>query len=161
MSGTRKPSTLRLVLFIGALVAAGMLSPSRFAVTLTPSTEHRVFFLKKGPSMGELKKGAYVMLDIRSEYVDHGTPHRVIKRIACTAGEELNVIGHDFYCDGREIAVAKDLSLKGEELPRFLYNGKIPSDAVFVTGQHRDSFDSRYFGFVRNEEVKAVAYPLF
>lgn len=135
--------------------------PSRFAVTLTPSTEHRVFFLKKGPSTGELKKGAYVMLDIRSEYVDHGTPHRVIKRIACAGGEELNVIGRNIYCNGREIAVAKNLSLKGEELPRFHYSGKIPLDAVFVTGQHRDSFDSRYFGFLKMEEVKAVAYPLF
>ena len=146
---------------MGALVAAGMLIPSRFAVTLTPSTEHRVFFLKKGPSTGELKKGAYVMLDIRSEYVDHGTPHLVIKRIACTGGEVLNTVGCSFYCNGREIAVAKNLSLKGEDLPLFRYTGEIPSDSVFVTGQHRDSFDSRYFGFVRNEEVKAVACPLF
>jgi len=145
---------------MGALVAAGMLIPSRFAVSITPSTEHRIFFLKKGPPPGELKKGAYVMLNIRSEYVDHGTPRLVIKRIACSGGEVLNAVGRSFYCDGREIAVAKDLSLKGEELPRFHYRGKIPVDAVFVTGQHRDSFDSRYFGFVRNEEVKAVAYPL-
>ena len=146
---------------MGALVAAGMLIPSRFAVSITPSTEHRIFFLKKGPPPGELKKGAYVMLNIRSEYVDHGTPRLVIKRIACSGGEVLNAVGRSFYCDGREIAVAKDLSLKGEELPRFHYRGKIPVDAVFVTGQHRDSFDSRYFGFVRNEEVKAVACPLF
>lgn len=161
MSGTRKPSTLRLVLFMGALVAAGMLIPSRFAVTLTPSTEHRVFFLKYGPQIRELKKGVYVLFELRPEYIDHGTPRRVIKRIACAAREELNVIGHDFYCNGREVAVAKDLSLKGEGLPRFLYTGKIPPDSVFVTGQHRDSFDSRYFGFVRKTEVKAVAYPLF
>lgn len=146
---------------MGALAAAGMLIPSRFAVSITPSTEHRIFFLKKGPPTGELKRGAYVMFDIRSKYIDHGTPHRAIKRIACAGGEELDTVGHDFYCDGREIAVAKDLSLKGEELPRFHYSGKIPVDAVFVMGQHRDSFDSRYFGFVRQEEVKAVAYPLF
>ncbi len=146
---------------MGALVAAGMIIPSRFAVSITPSTEHRIFFLKKGPQIRELKKGVYVLFQLRPEYVDHGTPHRVIKRITCAGGEELNAVGRNFYCNGREIAVAKDLSLKGEELPRFLYNGKIPSDAVFVTGQHRDSFDSRYFGFVRKTEVKAVAYPLF
>ena len=145
---------------MGALVAAGMLIPSRFAVSITPSTEHRIFFLKKGPPPGELKKGAYVMLDIRSKYVHHGTPYLVIKRIACTGGEVLNTAGRSFYCNGREIAVAKNLSLKGEDLPLFRYTGKIPSDAVFVTGQHRDSFDSRYFGFLRKTEVKAVAYPL-
>ena len=146
---------------MGALVAAGMLIPSRFAVSITPSTEHRIFFLKKGPPTGELKKGAYVMLNIRSKYVGHGTPYLVIKRIACTGGEVLNTVGRSFYCNGREIAVAKDLSLKGEDLPRFRYTGEIPSDSVFVTGQHRDSFDSRYFGFLRKTEVKAVAYPLF
>lgn len=146
---------------MGALIAAGMLIPSRFAVSITPSTEHRIFFLKKGPPTGELIKGAYVMLDIRSKYVDHGTPYLVIKRIACTGGEVLNTVGRSFYCNGREIAVAKDLSLKGEDLPLFRYTGEIPSDSVFVTGQHRDSFDSRYFGFLRKTEVKAVAYPLF
>ena len=146
---------------MGALAAAGMLIPSRFAVSITPSTEHRIFFLKKGPPTGELKRGAYVMFDIRSKYVDHETPHLVIKRIACTGGEVLNAVGRSFYCNGREIAVAKDLSLKGEDLPRFRYTGEIPSDSVFVTGQHRDSFDSRYFGFLRKTEVKAVAYPLF
>jgi hypothetical protein len=146
---------------MGALVAAGMLIPSRFAVTLTPSTDHRVFFLKYGPQIRELTKGVYVLFDIRSEYVDHGTPRRVIKRIACTGGEELNAIGRNIYCNGRKIAAANDLSLDGEELPRFLYNGKVPPDAVFATGQHRDSFDSRYFGFLKMEEVKAIAYPLF
>jgi signal peptidase I len=146
---------------MGALVAAGMLIPSRFAVTLTPSTEHRVFFLKLGPQAEELKKGDYVLFEFRSKYVDSGASHKAIKRIVCAGGEELDAVGRNFYCNGREIAVAKALSLKGEELPRFFYNGKIPTDAVFVTGQHRDSFDSRYFGFVRNTEVKAVAYPLF
>jgi signal peptidase I len=148
-------------LFLAALVFAGMLIPSRFAVTLTPSVDHRVFFLKYGPQENELKRGVYVLFDIRSEYIDRGKAHTTIKRIACTGGERLLIRGAASYCDGRAIAVAKERSLRGEMLPHFAYDGKIPEGALFVTGQHRDSFDSRYFGFVQAKEVKALAYPIF
>jgi hypothetical protein len=122
-SETRKPSGLRLILFMGALVAAGI------AHSLAFCGEHHAFdgtqdlFSEKRTSHGELKKGAYVMLNIRSKYVGHGTPYLVIKRIACTGGEVLNTVGRSFYCNGREIAVAKDLSLKGEDLPLFPLHG--------------------------------------
>jgi len=140
---------------------AGMLIPSRFAVTLTPSTDHRIFFLKHGPSEAELIKGAYVLFDIRSEYIDGGASHRAIKRIACAGGEDLSTRGDTCYCDEKEVAVAKTRSLTGEKIPRFFYSGKIPEDRIFVVGQHRDSYDSRYFGFIKKEDVKALAYPLF
>ncbi len=161
MSETRRSSSLRLLLFVGALVTAGMLIPSRFAVTLTPSTDHRIFFLKQGPPQEELRRGAYVMFDIRSQYIDGGAAHRAIKKIACAGGEDLSTRGDTCYCDGREVAVAKTRSLTGEKLPRFFYSGKIPEDRIFVVGQHRDSYDSRYFGFIKKEDVKALAYPLF
>lgn len=140
---------------------AGMLIPSRFAVTLTPSTDHRIFFLKKGPMREELEKGSYVMFDIRSGYIDHGASHGVIKRIACAEGGQLSTEGDTFYCEGRKVAVAKSRSFAGVKLPRFDFSGKVPAGMIFVAGEHRDSFDSRYFGFLRKEEVKALAYPLF
>ena len=161
MSAMQRPSNLRLILFLGALIMAGMLIPSRFAVSLTPSTDHRVFFLKQGPAREELRRGAYVLFDFRSEYIDGGSSRKAIKRVACGAGDEFSTSGDTCYCNGREMAVAKIRSLKGEKLPHFSYNGKIPEDRIFVTGQHRDSFDSRYFGFIGKEKVKALAYPLF
>ncbi len=161
MSEMPKLSSRRLLLFLGGLVLAGMLIPSRFAVTLTPSTDHRIFFLKNGPSQEDLETGMHVMFDIHSEYVDHGIPHRVIKRIACAEDEDLATVRDTFYCNGRKVAVAKSQSLAGVKLPQFSYTGKIPMGMIFVTGEHRDSFDSRYFGFLRKEEVKARAYPLF
>jgi len=140
---------------------AGMLVPSRFAVTLTPSTDYRIFFLKKDPSQGEFQKGAYVMFDIRSEYIDRGASHGVIKKIACAEGEHLSTVGDTFYCSEKKVAVAKNRSLTGAKLPRFSYSGKVPEGMIFVAGEHRDSFDSRYFGFLPKAEVKARAYPLF
>jgi type IV secretory pathway protease TraF len=138
-----------------------MLVPSRFAVTLTPSTDHRIFFLKNDPLREELEKGVYVMFYIRSEYIDKGVSHRVIKRIACSEDEQFSTVDDTFYCDGRKVAVAKSRSLTGVKLPRFFFSGKIPAGLIFVAGQHRDSYDSRYFGFLRKKEVTAVAYPLF
>jgi conjugal transfer pilin signal peptidase TrbI len=138
-----------------------MLIPSRFAVSVTPSTDHRVFFLKQDPSREELRKGAYVLFDVQSKYIDGGLPRRAIKKIACAGGDEISMRGETFYCNGREIAIAKTHSIASEKLPRFFHSGKTPEDRIFVAGQHRDSYDSRYFGFIKKEDVKALAYPLF
>ncbi|MCR4286833.1 MAG: S26 family signal peptidase, partial [Deltaproteobacteria bacterium] len=32
---------------------------------------------------------------------------------------------------------------------------------LFVTGEHKDSYDSRYFGFIRRDQVMAKAYPVW
>ncbi len=148
-------------MFLAALIFAGMLIPSRFAVTLTPSVDHRVFFLKYDPQASELKRDRYILFDVRSPFIDHGQAHRAIKKIACAGGERLLIRGPESYCNGMEIAVAKERSLRGEKLPHFAFDGKIPEGVLFVIGRHRDSFDSRYFGFIQAKEVKALAYPIF
>jgi signal peptidase I/conjugal transfer pilin signal peptidase TrbI len=32
---------------------------------------------------------------------------------------------------------------------------------MFVMGEHKDSYDSRYFGFVDKSRILARAYPIF
>jgi len=41
-----------------------------------------------------------------------------------------------------------------------VFNGKVPEGTLFVSGQHRDSFDSRYWGFLDRKKVEAIAHPL-
>ena len=43
----------------------------------------------------------------------------------------------------------------------FAFNGKIPSDFMFVMGEHKDSYDSRYFGLKEKSRVRAKLYPIF
>ena len=151
----RRPSGLSIFIGVFALVFAGAIIPSRFSVTLTPSLSHRVFFLDRSP--GEIRKGDTILFSFRVG----GRTERVIKKVACSGGDLLEIRGRTFFCNGDFLGEAKEHSLKGERLEPFVYNGIIEKGDLFVLGEGRDSYDSRYFGFIRVEDVRAIAYPLF
>ena len=90
----------------------------------------------------------------------NGEPQRVTKRVGCSAGEELSREGRDFYCNGDFLGKAKEFSLKGERLTAFIYAGTVPEGKMFVASDHKDSYDSRYFGFIDKKKVLYVAYPI-
>jgi signal peptidase I/conjugal transfer pilin signal peptidase TrbI len=86
----------------------------------------------------------------------------MLKVIGCNEGDQLTVDAEKkFYCNSEYLVRAKDISLKGEPLQHFVFNGQIPKGAMFVIGQHKDSYDSRYFGFVDKNRILAKAYPIF
>lgn len=151
--------TIRFGLFFFALILGGALIPSRFAVTLTPSVDHRIFYIDKDPTI--VKKGDYVMISITSKYYGD-KPIKIMKEVACNEGEILKSVDREFWCNHNEyIGKAKEYSMKGEKLDSFVYNGIVPKGYVFVAGKNKDSYDSRYFGFVKKSEIIAKAYPIF
>ena len=162
-----KPLTLefrnwRLWLALTALLSAGTLLPYKFSVTLTPSLKHRVYWLVRNPE--RVVRGDYVLFRHRELTSRMGMKKSedVLKIVGCNEGELLTVDGQKrFYCNGDYLVRAKDVSLKGEPLQHFAFNGPVPAGFMFVMGQHRDSYDSRYIGFVEKSRIKAKAYPLF
>jgi len=148
-------------LVIVAVSFAGTAIPGRLMVTTTPSLSHRVFY-KRAIGPEELpKKDDYVVVHASSEYISDGEPFDMTKRVACVPGEELRVEGRRYFCDGEHLGEAKERSLKGEPLKNFVFNGKVPSGMLFLIGDGRDSFDSRYLGFVKVDDVKTIVYPIF
>lgn len=157
------------ILAVLALIGiAGGLIPGRFCVTLTPSVKHRLFFLDR--DLSRVKKGDYVLFHLDAgklgdlplpEGVREGETVRAVKRVACSQGEHLRVVGRDYFCDGEPIGRAKELSLKGAPLSHFVHDGPVPQGKLFLAGEHPDSFDSRYFGFVDKEALAARALPIW
>ena len=86
-----------------------------------------------------------------------------IKRVICMEGQRLSVDlkKREFYCDGVLIGKGRDKFLNGDRASLFVYNGKIPKGYVFVEGDTKYSFDSRYWGFVKKEEITGIVIPLF
>jgi conjugal transfer pilin signal peptidase TrbI len=165
LSETRKRSIskTKLALLIVLLVLAGLL-PAHISVTLTPSLNHRVFFLIFNPDPQRIDKGDYVLLNIDQgivrQFIDKPHADKIMKTVGCTSGSFLSVEGKDYYCDGVFLGHAKDVSLAGKPLRHYVFNGTIPGGRLFVIGEHKDSFDSRYFGLVDVRKVIAQAYPL-
>lgn len=152
----------RLWLAITVLLVAGTLLPYKISVTLTPSLKHRIYWLTRNPD--RVVRGDYVLFRHKelSDRMGMKKSEDVMKILGCNEGELLTVdVEKKFYCNGEYLVRAKDISLKGEPLQHFVYNGSVPKGVMFVMGQHKDSYDSRYFGFVDKSRILAKAYPIF
>jgi signal peptidase I/conjugal transfer pilin signal peptidase TrbI len=156
---------LTLLALIGVI---GTLIPGRFCVTLTPSVKYRLFVLDR--DLSQVKNGDYVLVSLDvgrlgnlplPEGVREGETVRAVKRVACAEGELLRVAGRDFFCDDEPVGRAKERSLKGVSLTPFVFSGPVPEGWVFLSGDHPDSFDSRYFGFVDKKTLRAWARPIW
>ena len=145
-----------------SLLAAGTFLPAKIAVTLTPSLKHRVYWLTRVPSHAH--RGDYVLFHDSGHTARGGlkTTEELMKRVGCDEGDQLSVdLEKRFYCNGDYLVTAKERTIKGEPLQHFNYNGIVPKGSMFVMGDHRDSYDSRYFGFVGKDRITATALPLF
>ncbi len=149
-----------IVIIITALLGAWM--PQHIDVTLTPSIKYRVFWVKGKPSANEPLKGKYIMFDEPDNpYLPHPKTRCTTKKVVCAGGDHLDVEGDNFICNGRLLGIGKHYTLKGQPVKLFAFNGVIPDGSLFVMGDHADSFDSRYHGFISINGVKAVEVPIF
>ena len=160
LSAKQKPSPLRLMIFIAVLLLAGAWIPQRIMVTITPSLRHRIYILDRAPSKEQMGRDAYVLFELNSKYLEGAKTKKVLKQVACSEGDTLSVRQKYYYCNDTYLGQAKDYSLKGDTLSNFQFEGLIPKDSLFVFSNHIDSLDSRYFGFVRKENVIAIAHPI-
>jgi len=163
----------KICIVIILILIAGAAIPEYFAVTTTKSLNKRIFFIDRGRHVEKLKTGDYVMFSLLKSKKENDLPSKLvkmieddggysqIKRIGCSAGEELKNIGNDYYCDNKFIAKAKNYSLGGERLKKFEFSGRIPEGYIFLVGDHSDSYDSRYFGFIKVTDIITTVTPLF
>ena len=152
----------RVWLFIALIIVVGSQLPGRISVTLTPSLKHRVYWLAREPD--RVKRGDYVLFHYpeRVTRLARGEVSDLMKILGCDEGDILTVDGtKNYYCNGEYLVRAKDVSLNGERIENFKFNGPIPAGFMFVVGQHKDSYDSRYFGLVEKNRIRAKAYPIF
>ncbi len=141
-------------------VAATWFVPRHIAVTVTPSLRCRVFYLESG-TVRELRRGNYVMFALDHPVTREFKIRKAIKEVVCVGGDRLFVSGKDYYCNGDRLGRAKGMSLRGARVDNFKYNGVVPAGSLFVMGHSKDSFDSRYFGFIRVGDVENIAHPIF
>jgi type IV secretory pathway protease TraF len=148
----KKAALLIASFFIIEVIVIVALS-GRIAITVTPSVPSRVFYLGEP----KVQKDGYIYFMINDSYL-HA---KAVKRIACVSGEDLRVEGRDYFCGSRHLGTAKEFTKKGRRLNQFIYNGKVPEGKYFVAGSHKDSYDSRYWGFLDEKAIINSAYPIF
>ena len=121
---------------------------------MIPFTDTRMFALRD-PKQGDV---------IVFEYPEDPSKD-FIKRIVGVPGDVVQGINKKVYVNGRlyqnahEVHKENDIIPK-EQNPRDTFGPvKVPEGAYFVMGDNRDrSYDSRFWGFVANDEIKGLAF---
>jgi conjugal transfer pilin signal peptidase TrbI len=176
-----RDKTAKCLMLLSAFVF-GLLIPGRFSVTTTPSLVHRIYLISRISDAREIKKFSYVLFSMGNAQTSdrqtfdvvtramadqrhkgrHTTTATLVMKIArCLPGEYLKVSDRLYYCNGEYLGRAKEHSLKGEKVDNFVYDGVVPSGKIFVMGEHKDSLDSRYFGFIEVTDVSAIGHPAY
>jgi len=156
-----------VMIFCLVLAFCGALSyfaHHKIAVSFSPSLRYTLFYLENRQG-DKIWQGEYVLFTVNYPLV-HDVMNALkiktaIKEAACVEGDLLVVSRKDYYCNGVYLGRAKDRSFKGAPVDNFKFNGIVPQGRLFVMGHTIDSLDSRYFGFIKVNDVARIAHPLF
>lgn len=156
-----KKKLVFLLIMIMSLTAAGAMIPSHFMVALSPSVKYRIFYYKSNFQQSDLHNGTYVVFDMYTKLHKNCWPCQVVKKIGCAEGDNLYVDKNNFYhCNNEYMGTTQPFTKTGVPLYPFYFNGSVPQGKLFIIGDHEDSYDSKYMGFINKSDVKAVALPV-
>jgi len=159
VSWRRRFKVVGFLVGIGVLAFVGASVPQRLVYSPTPSEGARLFF--RLASARPVSRGDYIVFPMKTDLIEmcrNGC--LMLKQVQCLEGDYLETKGLDYYCNGRYLGTAKTKTLKGEPVVPFRYTGRIPRGKAFVVGKHKDSYDSRYCGFVDLDSVVARVVPI-
>ena len=127
-------------------------------ITFTKSVPFRFFIAVKTK---DFKRGDHIIFYRPKDKAFPGG--NLIKMILCMPGDMLEEKNRDYYCNGKYMLTAKTISRTGVPLKHFQFKGRIPENCYFVVGDGdiKNAYDSRYFGFVKRQEIKARVIPLW
>jgi type IV secretory pathway protease TraF len=117
------------------------------------------FVAKRQPNLAEIaviRPPEWVEIYAASRgYLPLHTP--LLKPVRATKNSIVCRFGRYVFIDGNLVAKAKYLDTNHRMLPVWKGCRTLKSEAIFVLGQHRDSFDSRYFGPISRTQVLGTA----
>ncbi|MDZ4059791.1 MAG: S26 family signal peptidase [Brevundimonas sp.] len=144
------------VLCLGGLVADR--TPALALVNESPSLPRGLYLRDPGATPG---RGATVALAQpaagRTYLRSLGMPAEVllIKRVAAVGGDRVCRRGDAIELAGRSVPV-RGRDRRGAVLPQWRDCRRLGPDELFLLGDTAGSFDSRYFGPVRRDDVEGV-----
>lgn len=125
--------------------------------TKIPFSNHKILVLRK-PQKG----------DIIVFRFPHEPDRDFIKRIIATPGDTIEIKDKTVFLNGEKLVepyvqfVDSRIFRNGKEPRDNLPLQKVPENMYFVMGDNRDqSFDSRYWGFVNERDIRGKAFILY
>lgn len=101
--------------------------------------------------------GDFVNFQLKNKVIP--TPNntvQVTKILSCNQNQYLLKKEEEWTCDGKFIGDNRKIAINGDKLQQFEFDGLIPQGKAFLTGTHKNSFDSRYWGFADISSLTTV-----
>jgi len=129
-------------------------------ISFTPSLPYNIFFVDKKDT--QFKKNDLIVFNYPGKNVYmYQTGEKFVKIAKCFSNEILTINKNkEYFCNGELIGKAHLHDTEGKKLSIFNFNGPIPKDKYFVVGTHLKSWDSKYWGFVSQENIIGKAKGL-
>lgn len=150
---------LKRILVITAILM--VLSYSlNIGINLSPSLPNKLFITNEFDK--KPKKGGFVEFKWDGSAYPKGLS--VVKIVTGMPGDVVTEKNREFFINGISVGKAKTFSLTAESLVMNRFRGKIPPGMMWVSGTHKDSFDSRYHlassngGLIRQDQIVGVAH---
>ncbi len=148
------------VLTLCVMTVGAYLSGARILFNVSGSLPYHLFFAVRNSEIicGQKSIG-FFQLNVENPYWDFGTVFA--KRFVGCPGDVLTTKGREFYINGSCVGVASETDSRGYLVKSFKFSGEIPKNTYFVLGDGKDSYDSRYWGFVKKSWIVGRGFPLF
>ena len=149
----------KAIVLMAGIPLACLTLPRYFCLALPPSLSHKLFWIDRDTR--KITRGDYVLYTLADKHTG-GRSLKMVKKVACDEKDNLSVdSAKRYFCNGVYLGTAKDRAFNGSPLKNFVWNGPVPPGMVFPMGEHRDSYDGRYYGFVEKNAVLIKAHPVF
>jgi len=126
----------------------------RIGLIDSPSIFERIVIYKKiDPEKVKIQKDKLYVFPLEKNTLYYKKGTMFIKYAKCLPGDKLQVKGLKYYCNGKYFAEARTTDSKGKPVKHFVYNGIIPKGKVFMYAPHPRSYDSRYWGFLDENDI--------
>ena len=135
----------------------------------TSSSIPKGFYIKTF-SGGELEKGEIVVFDPPLEIAQYANERgylpggiSMMKKVAATEGDDVKIIDGSFLAAGECYGELSSEDSSGRSLEPYPYddNYKVAKGEFIAVGTHPRSWDSRYYGPIPTDRIKARVRPLY
>jgi len=160
-----KPLLCALLIFAGFIIVCKALS-YKIMFQITPSLPKGIYWIDHPERIErgmicvfEIPQNVYALMKTRGWLPEH-LKFYLTKPVVAIQGDIVDVSAAGLFINGRYFGPVKQYDSQGLSLPRIYHKYVLSSGEYFFASTYRNSFDSRYFGPVRKDNIRWVEKPL-
>ncbi len=143
-----------LLIFFFVILFLKIINNKKVFLNITPSVKVGIYLMEEYDNLKNLKKGDYVIFPPPVQAVKRDYHNNFLKQVVANSNDIILVDNNQIFINGVFYGNIKEKDSFGNNI-RTLEEGIyfLKEDEYFVMGEHFNSYDSRYFGSIKKNEI--------